>query len=135
VSRAVWPKETAVINVDLVSATSISVGVSGRFVMHRERTTKLPECEIRYVESHHYAKAAWFVYFTNFPAPEPAESVQLPSEVGELRGKMVMWATPLIGAGMFDKGTIVRIKEGGGNKDAAAISSRWSACTARNGMR
>lgn len=118
--EALTADELSMMNVDLVSATSIALGVSERIVAHRERMAALPEFEVRNVDRLvDYAKAAWFVYVTNLPAPEPAEGAQLLSEVVELRAKLLMWATPLVGAGKFDAGAIARIKEGSGNKDAA----------------
>jgi len=112
--------ELAVLNVDLVSATSIALGVAERIVAHRERMAKLPEFDVRSVDNLvDYAKAAWYVYVTNLPEPEPADAAALVNEVTELRTKLLMWATPLVGAGKFDAGAIARIKEGAGNKDAA----------------
>jgi hypothetical protein len=66
-----------------------------------------------------YAKAACYVYVNNLPTPEPADAAELVNEVGSLRAKMLMWATPLVGAGKFDAAAINRIREGAGNKDAA----------------
>jgi hypothetical protein len=118
--EALTADELSAMNVDLVSATSIALGVSERIVSHRERMAKLPEFDVRHVDKLvDYAKAAWFVYVTNLPAPEPAEGAQLMNEVIELRAKMLMWATPLVGAGKFDAAAIARIREGSGNKDAA----------------
>lgn len=118
--EALTVDELAMMNVDLVSATSIALGVAERIVAHRERMAKLPEFEVGYVDRLvDYAKAAWFVYVTNLPAPEPAEAGQLLNEVVELRAKLLMWATPLVGAGKLDPAAIARIKEGSGNKDAA----------------
>jgi hypothetical protein len=112
--------ELALMNVDLVSATSIALGVSERILAHRERMAKLPEFDVQNVDKLiDYAKAAWYVYVTNLPAPEPADAAELVNEVSELRAKMLMWATPLVGAGKFDAAAIARIKEGAGNKDAA----------------
>lgn len=118
--EALKTEELATMNVDLVSATSIALGVSERIVAHRERMAKLPEFDVHHVDKLvDYAKAAWYVYVTNLPAPEPAEAADLINEVGELRAKMLMWATPLVGAGKFDAAAIARIKEGSGNKDSA----------------
>jgi hypothetical protein len=118
--EALSADELSMMNVDLVSATSIALGVAERIVAHRERMAKLPEFNIRYVDGlNDYAKAAWFVYVTNLPAPEPGDGAQLLNEVVELRAKMLMWAAPLVGAGNFDAAAIARIKDGAGNKDAA----------------
>jgi hypothetical protein len=118
--EALTADDLAAMNVDLVSATSIALGVSERIVSHRERMASLPEFDVRHVDKLvDYAKAAWYVYVTNLPAPEPAEGPQLLNEVVELRAKMLMWAAPLVGAGKLDAAAIARIKEGSGNKDAA----------------
>jgi hypothetical protein len=118
--EALAPDELSMMNVDLVSATSIALGVSERIIAHRERMAKLPEFEVDHVDKLvDYAKAAWYVYVTNLPAPEPSEGAQLLEEVVALRAKMLMWAAPLVGAGKLDAAAIARIKEGSGNKDAA----------------
>jgi hypothetical protein len=126
--------ELTPINVDIVSATSIALGVSDRIVAHRERMAKLPEFEIRYVDNLvDYAKAAWYVYVTNLPAADPQDLARYMEEVTSLRNKLLMWATPLVGAGKFDDSAISKIKEGSGHKDSASdlvalvglYRSRW----------
>ena len=126
--------DLATLNVDLLSATSIAIGVAERVVAHRERMAKLAEFDIRHVDQLvDYAKAAWFAYVTNLPTPEPSEAAALFDEVVGLRGKLLMWAAPLVGAGYFDEPAIARIKEGSGNKDTpsdlvalvALYRSRW----------
>jgi hypothetical protein len=118
--EALKPDELAMMNVDLVSATSIALGVSERILAHRDRMAKLPEFDVQNVDKLvDYARAAWYAYVTNLPAPEPADAAEVVNEVNALRAKMLMWATPLVGAGKFDSAAINRIKEGSGNKDAA----------------
>jgi hypothetical protein len=105
-------------NVDIVSAASIALGVAERILTHRDRMAKLPEFDIRAADNLvDYAKATWFTYVNNLPAPEPADSAQLMNETAELRAKLLMWAAPLVGAGMFDQAAVAKIREGSGNKD------------------
>lgn len=59
----------------------------------------------------------------------------LMQEVVALRAKLLMWAVPLVGSGVFEQAAIDRIKEGSGNKDAPSdlvalvglYRSRWDA--------
>jgi hypothetical protein len=105
-------------NVDVVNATSIALGVAARVLTYRERMVKLPEFDIRKVDNLvDYAKAAWYVYVTNLPAPEPSASTALIAEVAELRAKLLLWAGPLVASGKFDEAAISRIRDGSGNKD------------------
>jgi hypothetical protein len=109
------------INVDLVSATSIALGVAERIVGHRERMAKLPEFDIRHVDNLvDYAKGAWYAYVTNLPAADPRDLTEYMAEVAALRSKMLMWAAPLVGAGKFDESAINKIKDGSGHKDTAS---------------
>jgi hypothetical protein len=118
---ALTQDELAPLNVDVVSATSVALGVSERILAYRERMAKLPEFEIRYVDNLvDYAKAAWYAYVTNLPAPDPQDMTQYMAEVTALRSKMLMWAAPLAGAGKFDETAIARIKDGAGHKDSAS---------------
>lgn len=111
--------DLAAMNVDVVSATSIALGVSGRVLAYRDRMAKLPEFEVRAVDKLvDYAKAAWFAYVTNLPAPESADATAMMTEVGELRAKLLMWAAPLAASGKMDATALAKIKEGSGNKDA-----------------
>lgn len=113
--------ELTPLNVDLVSATSIALGVAERIIGHRERMAKLPEFEIRYVDNLvDYAKGAWYAYVTNLPAADPRDLTEYMAEVASLRGKMLMWAAPLVGAGKFDEAAISKIKDGSGHKDSAS---------------
>lgn len=119
--EALTTEELAPINTDIVSATSIALGVADRILEHRDRMAKLPEFEIKHVDNlKDYAKAAWFAYVTNLPAPDPQELTQYIEEVTALRGKFLMWATPLVGSGKFDDVAIAKIREGSGFKDAAS---------------
>jgi hypothetical protein len=126
--------ELTPINLDLVSATSIALGVAERILAHRERIAKLPEFDIRHVDSLvDYAKGTWYAYVTNLPAADPRDLTEYLNEVAALRSKMLMWAAPLAGAGKFDEAAIARIKEGSGHKDSASdvvalvglYRSRW----------
>ena len=126
--------DLSAMNVDPLSATSIAIGVAERILAHRERMAKLPEFDVRNVDKLlDYAKATWFVYVTNLPTPEPSEAATLFDEVAALRGKLLMWARPLVGAGHFDEAGIAKIKEGSGNKDlpsdlvalVALYRSKW----------
>ena len=117
--EALSTTDLAPLNVELVSATSLALGVSDRILTFRERMAKLPEFDIRSIDRLvDYAKAAWYVYVTNLPVPEPADAANLIEEVGKLRAKLLMWAVPLVGAGKFEESAIAKIKEGSGNKDA-----------------
>lgn len=119
--EALSVEDLSPINVDLVSATSIALGVSERILAHRDRMAKLPEFEIKHVDNLvDYAKAAWYVYVTNLPVPDPQETSAYINEVVTLRAKLLMWATPLVGAGKFDDVAIAKIKEGSGFKDSAS---------------
>jgi hypothetical protein len=130
-------------NVDIVSGTSIALGVAERLLSYRDRMAKLPEFEIRCVDSLvDYAKAAWYVYVTNLPVPEPTDAAHLIEEVGKLRTKLLMWATPLVGAGKFEEAAVAKIREGSGNKDAPSdlvalvglYRSRWDEVKAMCGV-
>jgi len=123
-------------SVDVVSATSIALGVSDRILSFRDRMAALPEFDMRNVDNLvDYAKAAWYAYVTNLPEPDPHEAARLLEEVKALRAKLLMWAVPLVGSGFFEEVAIAKIKEGSGNKDAPSdlvalvglYRSRWDA--------
>jgi hypothetical protein len=131
---ALTVEELAPMNVDLVGAASVALGVAERILSHRERMAKLPEFDVRSVDQlADYAKAAWYAYVTNLPLPEPAEAAQLMEEATALRSKLLMWAVPLVYSGLFEDAAIAKIKEGSGNKDipsdvvalVALYRSRW----------
>src|SRR5690606_22053271 len=126
--------DLSTMNVDVVSATSIALGVSDRILSFRERMAALPEFDMRSVDNLvDYAKAAWYAYVTNLPEPDPLEAARLMEEVKALRAKLLMWAVPLVGSGFFEEAAIAKIKEGSGNKDAPSdlvalvglYRSRW----------
>jgi hypothetical protein len=118
-TEAVSASDLAPLNVDLVSAASIALGVAERILTFRDRMAKLPEFEMRNIDNLvDYAKAAWYVYITNLPVPEPADAAATIEEVAQLRAKLLMWAAPLVGAGKFEDSAVAKIKEGSGNKDA-----------------
>jgi hypothetical protein len=111
-------EELAVVNVDVVSAASIALGVSDRILSFRERMAKLPEFDMRCVDNLvDYIKATWYAYVTNLPEPEPADAEQMIQEVVALRAKLLRWSNPLIEEGFFEAAAIAKIREGSGNKD------------------
>lgn len=133
---AVPADDIAAFNVDLVSATSIVLGVADRVLAFRERMLTLPEFDRKAVDRLiDYALAAWYLYITNLPAAEPADAEAILSEMQALRGKFLIWAVPLVAAGHFEQGAIDHIKEGSGQKDAASdlvalvglYRARWDA--------
>jgi hypothetical protein len=126
--------ELSALNVDVVSASSIAQGVAERALSFRERMAKLPEFDLKNVDSLlDYARAAWFVYVTNLPIQETASTSELSDECAKLRGKLLMWAAPLVGAGIFEQAALDRVKEGAGAKDVPSdvvalvglYRSRW----------
>lgn len=111
--------ELSPLNVDLVSAASIVLGVVERLRTFRSRMAALPEFLISNLDKlEDYARCAWYVYITNLPTAEPKETEGLLEEVQALRAKLLMWAEPLVGAGKFERAAIDRVKEGAGHKDA-----------------
>ena len=119
--EALNPAELAPLNVDVLGATSIVLGVADRILSYRETMAKLPEFEIRHVDNLvDYAKAAWFAYVTNLPVPEPTDTAELMNEVAELRSKLLLWAAPLAGTGLFEPAAVAKIKDGSGHRDAAS---------------
>lgn len=118
---AVSLDELAAMNLDVVSGTSIILGVVHRIATFRDRMVKLPEFEIRNIDNlKDYAVAAWFTHVSNLPPPEPADAEALIAEGLALRAKFLLWATPLVASGMFDTAAVDKIKEGSGQKDAAS---------------
>jgi hypothetical protein len=90
--------------VELVSAASIVLGSAERILFHRDRMAQLVEFNVKHVDQLvDYALGAWYLYVTNLPAAEPADAEQLLREVAALRAKMPMWATPLVGSGLFEQ--------------------------------
>lgn len=142
--EAVKPDELPTINFDVVSGASIILGVCDRIMSYRDRMVKLPDFDSKNVDNlRDYTVAAWYVYITNLPEPEPAEADALITEVGTLRSKFLMWSVPLVGEGVFDQGAIDKIKEGTGFKDAASdvvafvglYRSKWDRCVNNCGIR
>jgi hypothetical protein len=134
--EALSANELAHMNVDVVSATSVALGVAERIRTFRERMALLPEFDVRHVDGLiDYALAAWYVYATNLPAPDREDATELLSEVNALRSKLLMWAAPLAGSGMFEPAAVEKIREGGGHKDALSdllalvglYRSKWDA--------
>ena len=118
---AVSLDELAPMNLDVVSGASIILGVAHRILAFRDRMVKLPEFEIRNVDNlKDYAISAWFTHISNLPPPEPADAEALIVEGLALRGKFLLWATPLVASGIFDAAAVDKIKEGAGQKDSAS---------------
>jgi hypothetical protein len=113
--------ELSPMNVDLVSATSIALGVADRVLGYRDRMLPLPEFRMSSVDSLvDYAQATWFLYVNNLPVTEASEAATLIAEVTELRAKLLLWAGPLAASGKFEPAAIERIREGSGQKDTAS---------------
>jgi hypothetical protein len=133
---AVPTDDLSAFNVDLVSATSIVLGVADRILAFRERMLTLPEFDRKAVDKLiDYALAAWYLYITNLPAAEPADADAILAEMQALRTKFLVWAVPLVAAGHFEQAAVDHIKEGSGQKDAASdvvalvglYRARWDA--------
>lgn len=108
----------APMNVDVVSATSIALGVTDRVVGYRDRLAALPEFDVRHVDKLlDYATAAWYVFITNLSSTTPVELQPLLQEATVLRAKLLMWAEPLAHNGNFELEALAKIKEGSGQKD------------------
>ncbi len=115
---AVKPEDWVTLNYDAVSAASLIIGVCDWILTYRDRIATLPDFEMRNVDRlKDYTVAAWFIYITNLPVPEPAEAEALIKEVEDLKAKFLLWATPLAVSGFIDPEAITKIKEGSGNKD------------------
>lgn len=109
--------ELAPMNVDVISATSIALGVAERIVTFRERMARLPEFDVRHVDGlTDYALAAWYAYVTHLPAPDPEDVTELLDETTALRAKLLMWAQPLVGSGKLEQAALDKIREGSGHK-------------------
>jgi hypothetical protein len=124
----------AAMNLDVVGATSIILGVLDRVLPFRDRMAKLPEFDIRNVDClEDRAKAAWYAFIVNLPEPEPKDFQQMFEECKVLRATLLTWAEPLVFAGQFERTSIDKIKEGSGNKDipsdvvalVALFRSKW----------
>jgi hypothetical protein len=114
-------EQLTALNVDVVSATSIILGVATRVVAYRPRMAALPEFDVRNVdELVDRAKAAWYAAITNMPAPEPKDFQAMLDESTTLRAHLLTWAAPLVHAQKFDQVAIDQIKDGAGNKDTAS---------------
>lgn len=133
-AMALTEQQFAPMNVDVIRATAIILGVAGRVLPFRERMAKLPEFDIRHVDQlEERAKAAWFVFISHLPEPEPRDFQAMFEECRSLRTLMLAWAEPLVLEGHLDRTTVDKIKEGSGNKDipsdvislAVLFRSRW----------
>jgi hypothetical protein len=117
-AMALTEEQFAPMNVDVVGATSVILGVVGRVLPFRERIAKLSDFDIRHVDQlEDRAKAAWFAFVTNLPEPEPKDFQALFEECKVLRATMLAWAEPLVLEGHFERKSVDKIKEGSGNKD------------------
>ena len=117
-AMALTEEQFAPMNVDVIGATSIILGVTGRIRPFRERIAKLPEFDIRHVDQlEDRAKAAWFVFVTHLPEPEPKDFEAMFAECRDLRAAMLVWADPLVFSNHFDRTSVDAIKAGSGNKD------------------
>lgn len=106
------------VNLDLLSAASVSIGVSGAIAAYRPGIAKLFDTDVRCVDLlPDVAKATWYLCITNFQPAEPPN--QLEAEVQPTRSKLLMWAIPLAETGIFNKADIDKIREGSGIRDAA----------------
>lgn len=113
--------ELSTLNVDLVSAASTALGVASRIAVFRDRIAKLPEFDVRNVDNlADYAKAAWYAHVTNLPVHDAKATSALMKEATEVRAKLLMWVTPLVGAGLFEEAAVARIRDGAGGKDSAS---------------
>jgi hypothetical protein len=140
---ALTEDQLSTLNVDVVSATSIILGVVSRVMTYRARMEKLPEFDLRTVDGlGDRAKAAWYAAVTNMPAPEPKDFQNLLDEATTLRQHLLTWADPLVHAKKFDQAAIDQIKEGSGYKDIASdvvalvalYRSKWSEVSAMCGV-
>lgn len=118
---AIDASDLAPLNVDLVSATSIALGVADRVRSYRDRMAKLPEFDLANVDKLvDYAKATYGLYLDNQPPPAPAEAEALMREASDLRAKLLVWSVPLVAAKHFDEASVASIRSGSGNKDIPA---------------
>ncbi len=116
--KAIQPADYTALNVDVVSATSVVLGVADRVIEHRDRLATLPEFDINHVDKLvDYAAAAWYVFITTLHTTTPENFEALKQECSALRDKLLTWAAPLVADGAFDEAVIAKIKEGSGNKD------------------
>jgi hypothetical protein len=117
---AVDPTALAAMNVDVPAATATALGAAPALAAHRDTIARLPDFDLKYLDAlETYAKAAWFAYVNALPQAEDTALPALVAEVVALRAKLLMWATPLVGAGIFPAAAVDRIREGSGSKDAA----------------
>jgi hypothetical protein len=117
-ANALTEDQFSAMNVDVIAATSIILGVAPRILPFRDRMARLPEFDIHNVDSLvDRAKAAWYAVVTNLPEPEPRDFQAMFDECVALRTTLLTWAAPLVHARKFDQAAIDKIKEGSGNKD------------------
>ncbi len=115
------PDELRPQNVELVSATSLVLGVSDRVLQFRDRAKHLPEFDASCFDNLvDYALSTWYVHVTNLPQADPPEAAAWIKEVVDLRSKLLLWAEPLAASGQFEQAAVDQIKEGQGHKDAAS---------------
>ena len=86
-ANALTADQFTALNVDVVGATSIILGVAPRILLFRERMATLPEFDITNVDRLVVrAKAAWFSVITNLPEPEPKDFDEMLKECAAIRG-------------------------------------------------
>jgi hypothetical protein len=127
-ANALTEDQFTAMNVDVVGASSIILGVAPRILAHRERMERLTEFDVRHVDGLvDRAKAAWYAVITNLPAAEPKDFEQMFAACVALRAKFLVWLTALVHEGVFEQAALDKIKEGSGNKD---VPSDVVACVA-----
>ncbi len=108
-------------NLDVVTAASVVLGVADGVLSYRARIAKLPEFDMVHIDKLvDYAKAVWFLHATNQPAVSAKEADALIKEAGDLRAKLLVWALPLVAGGHFTEEAVARVRDGGGFKDLAS---------------
>jgi hypothetical protein len=119
--EALKDSELLPMNVDIVHAASITIGVAPRVMSHRDEIAELPRFDVSHVDNLvEYAKATWFAYITNAPPPAAPGLKALVNEATALRRRLLLWAEPLVEAGHFQQVAIDKVKEGQGYRDTAA---------------
>ncbi len=115
------PNDLSALNTDLVNACSIALGVAPTIMEYRDRAANLSEFNIKNFDKlNDYAKATWYLHITNLPAAEAAELSDLETEMVALRGKLMLWAGPLVASGKLPDKAIQAIKDGVGAKAFAS---------------
>lgn len=118
--QAVDVNALSALNVDVGSAASVALGVAPRMLALREQAAQLAGFDIRCMDRlKDYAMATWFLHVNLLPPSQQAEHVPLVNQVVRLRGKLMVWAEPLVESGIFTRDALAHIKKRRGHKDAA----------------